>query len=429
MQSGKKDDIEKPDLFSLEVGKRMREHRMEVDPEIWEALEGKLSSRKKRILPYWALSAAAVVVLLVGVLLFLMPPINDAELELTQAIPGKSELVQPHSNFQKEDVNTLQKEEITSSPQLFAQRSSPQKQQKTDALLVELKEEISDIDNVVEEESVPAPVDEVSMDELFADTGNVLPNQDEDLSTLLLTDDDLPLPAQNEDKHPIAFLLAMGSGDGLPDVSFGDYGIYNSYYYDNPVPGAGFGQDKNPGSEAAYNLLTPADYSDIVHYLPVTLSVTADFPVGQNTSLETGLSYTYLYSRYSRNDRLVYRGTLQQHYVGIPVNLRYKIWQNDTWNFYLLGGASVEKGIRAIYKQDIEQQNGVVQHTNVYNSIAGLQFSAQGGAGFSYRLQNNLQLFGEPRLIYYFKNNQPLSSRTENPVIFGLNLGVRMQFK
>ena len=39
MQSGKKDDIEKPDLFSLEVGKRMREHRMEVDPEIWEALE------------------------------------------------------------------------------------------------------------------------------------------------------------------------------------------------------------------------------------------------------------------------------------------------------------------------------------------------------------------------------------------------------
>ena len=37
MQSGNKDDIEKPDMFSLEVGKKLREHRMAVDPEIWEA--------------------------------------------------------------------------------------------------------------------------------------------------------------------------------------------------------------------------------------------------------------------------------------------------------------------------------------------------------------------------------------------------------
>ena len=35
--------------------------------------------------------------------------------------------------------------------------------------------------------------------------------------------------------------------------------------------------------------------------------------------IEAGLSYTYLYSRFNRNDRLVYRGSLKQHYVGIPV--------------------------------------------------------------------------------------------------------------
>ncbi len=99
-------------------------------------------------------------------------------------------------------------------------------------------------------------------------------------------------------------------------------------------------------------------------------------------------------------------------------------------SIYLLGGgATIEKGIRAFYKQEIEGNGGIVHHTHVYNRIAGLQFSAQGGAGFSYRLQNNLHLFGEPRLLYYFRNNQPMSARTENPLIFGLNIGVRIQFK
>lgn len=428
MQSCKKDDIEQPDLFSKEVGKKLREYSMDVDPEIWEALESKLPTQRRRMTPYWAWSAAAVALLLLGLFHFLNPPAIDTELEMVQSIPENKKMGQPQENLHAGESDLVQKEEISSSPLLFAQKTSPQKRQMKVAAMTASLDDAPDMDHVVSEEPVITPtstteiataVEEMEADDLVAEAEDALTQQDEELAALLSSDD----------KQPHAFLLAMGSGNALPDVSFGDYDMYDSYYYGNPVPGAGFGQDWNQGSEAAYNLLTPADYSDIVHYLPVTLSVTADFPVGQKTSLETGLSYTYLYSRYSRNDRLVYRGTLQQHYVGVPVNLRYRVWQNDSWNFYLLGGASVEKGIRAIYKQDIQQQNGVVQHTNVYNSIAGLQFSVQGGAGFSYRLQNNLQLFGEPRLIYYFKNNQPLSSRTENPVIFGLNLGVRMQFK
>lgn len=435
MQSGNKDDIERPDLFSLEVGKKLREHRMAVDPEIWETLEGKLSSRSKRFPAFWGWSAAGVAVLLLGLLFFLNPSANKTDIEMTQVIPGNREKAQ--ADIHADEPYTPQ-EEATSAPQLFAHKTSPQKSEMKEAKTVEPHKDTSEIGKTADAEPLlPAstPEDiatrtiEMEPDELVAEDKSRIIEKDEDPVALLLTEDNTTPPVQTQDKKQHAFLLAMGSGNGLPDVTFGEYGGNESYYYDNPVPGGGFSNDTEPGGGEAYNLLTPGDYTEIVHHLPVTISLTADFPVGKNVSLETGLSYTYLFSSFRRNDQLIYRGTLKQHYIGVPVNLRYQMWQNGSWNLYLLGGATVEKGIRSIYKQEIEQQGDVVHHTHVYNRIAGLQFSAQGGAGFSYRLQNNLHLFGEPRLLYYFRNNQPMSARTENPLIFGLNVGVRMQFK
>ena len=437
MQTGNKDDIEKPDMFSLEVGKKLREHRMAVDPEIWESLEGKLSSRSKRFPAYWGWSAAGVAVLLLGLLFFLNPSANKTDIEMTQAIPENREKAQLQADIHADEPYTPQKE-ATSTPQLFAHKTSPQKREMKGTGTVGSHKDSSNMGKAADAEQllqtstpedIATPAVEMEPDELNAKTESAITEMDEDPAALLSADDNSTPPVQTQDKQQHAFLLAMGSGNGLPDITFGEYGGSESYYYDNPVPGGGFSSDAEPGSGEAYNLFTPGDYTEIVHHLPVTISLTADFPVGKNVSLETGLSYTYLFSSFKRNDQLVYRGTLQQHYVGIPVNLRYQIWQNDSWNLYLLGGATVEKGIRSIYKQEIEQQGDVVHHTHVYNRIAGLQFSAQGGAGFSYRLQNNLHLFGEPRLLYYFRNNQPMSARTENPLIFGLNVGVRMQFK
>jgi hypothetical protein len=232
-----------------------------------------------------------------------------------------------------------------------------------------------------------------------------------------------------QEQHGLRSLIAtLGSGGALLDFSFGSYDMDNAIY-DSPVPGGEFNNGDGLGSGGNYMVLSPGDYTDIEHRLPVSLSLMADFKVGKNVNLETGLSYTYLFSRFSRNDHLVYRGTLKQHYIGIPLNLRYSMWQDGAWNIYLLGGGSIEKGLRAVYEQEIVQNGGVVQHTNVHSRIGGFQLSAQGGAGFSYQLHDNLNLFGEPRLIYYFRNNQPMSARTENPLIFGLNIGIRIQFK
>ena len=433
MHSGNR-DIEKVDDFSREVGEKLREHRMPVDSDVWNLLSKSLSSHRKKIPLYWIWPVAGVSALLLGFLFFLNPLSDKRAIEMAQENP---ENVEKQPDIHAKELVFKHKEE-KSAQTLLAQETQLQKSgmkktvvsHKASSDIVEATDTGSLLSGVVSEDIVTQAA-LLESNELEVSSAESTPaEQDVNPAALLLAADNLSLPVPPEDpQKQHSFLLALGSGNSLPDITFGAYDGNESFYYDNPVPGGGFPNDSETSQGEKYNLLTPGDYTEIVHRLPVTVSVTTDFPVGNNVSLETGLSYTYLFSRFRRNDQLTYRGTLQQHYIGIPVNLRYQVWQNDSWSLYLLGGVTVEKGIRSIYKQEIEQQGDVVHHIEVYNRIAGLQFSAQGGAGFSYRLQNNLHLFGEPRLLYYFKNNQPMSSRTENPLIFGLNIGLRIQFK
>lgn len=433
MHSGNR-DIEKVDDFSREVGEKLREHRMPVDADVWNSLVESLSTPRKKIPVYWIWSVAGVAALLLG-FLFLPNPLSDEPAvemaqENTENMGKQSDILISEPVFtQKEEPSErtlfvreaqLRKKGTKKTDVSHKASSSIGKDADTGSLLSEVVSE--DITTLA---ALPEP------DEPEVSSAESMPaEQDVNPEELFSAADNLSLSVSPEDpQKQHSFLLALGSGNSLSDITFGGYDGNESFYYDNPVPGGGFPNDSETSQGEKYNLLTPGDYTEIVHHLPVTVSVTTDFPVGKNVSLETGLSYTYLFSRFRRNDQLVYRGTLQQHYIGVPLNLRYQMWQNDSWSLYLLGGATVEKGIRSIYKQEIEQQGDVVHHTEVYNRIAGFQFSAQGGAGFSYRLQNNLHLFGEPRLLYYFKNNQPMSARTENPLIFGLNVGLRIQFK
>lgn len=415
MHSGNR-EIEKVDDFSREVGEKLREYRMPVDADVWNSLVESLSAPRKKIPVYWIWAVAGVAALFLGFLFLLNPLSDERAAEMAQE---DTENIGKQPDIPVREPVFTQKEE-SSARTLVAQEAPLQKSEmkKADVSF----RASSDIWKAADSESL---LSEAVSEDVVAQTGPLEPDE-----TIASSTASAPIPVQTQDpQKQHSFLLALGSGNSLPDITFGGYDGNESFYYDNPVPGNGFPNDSETSQGEKYNLLTPGDYTEIAHRLPVTVGVTTDFPVGNNVSLETGLSYTYLFSRFRRNDQLVYRGTLQQHYIGIPLNLRYQVWQNDSWSLYLLGGATVEKGIRSIYKQEIEQQGDVVHHTEVYKGIAGLQFSAQGGAGFSYRLQNNLHLFGEPRLLYYFKNNQPMSARTENPLIFGLNIGLRIQFK
>lgn len=419
--------MEKRDEFSRIVGEKLRGHRMPVDPGMWDALSEKLLSGKRRISAYWVWAGMGPVAALLALVLLLHPFAGerDAEPLLTEEVilPKPTGQMPPVSEIAARDTDSR----VDTKP---TQQHTDSVESEDVGRIMEITES-TEPEGVVESAEPVEPLEmpvlaealerEESMDSVrTAERAEVL------TAEALLAANDASHHVE-EEHDPGSLMVAMGSGGGLSGFPFGEYyGGEPSYPDFFPGDGSGVGSEVGGGSQ--YNLLTPADYTDIEHRPPLSFSVVAGFPINNDLSLETGLSYTYLFSRFRRNDHFIYRGTLQQHYIGIPVNLRYRLWHNGAWHVYLLGGGSIEKGLRAVYKQEIEHNGSVVHHTNVYNRINGFQFSAQGGAGFSYRWQSNLHLFAEPRLIYYFNSHQPMSVRTENPLVFGLNVGIRIQF-
>ncbi|MDR2691614.1 MAG: porin family protein, partial [Dysgonamonadaceae bacterium] len=59
--------------------------------------------------------------------------------------------------------------------------------------------------------------------------------------------------------------------------------------------------------------------------------------------------------------------------------------------------------------------------------ISGLQYSISFAPGIDYRIYRNYSVYFEPAISYYFDNKQPVSARTERPVVIGLNVGLRLE--
>lgn len=427
--------MDKADDFSRKVGEKLREHQMPVDPDVWDLLAEKFPSYKKSVSVsrLWVATGAAVAVVVLAVLFLWNPMKNGAPLltdnlqntertQSTEQLQSTEQTQSPKHKAQEKVAPDLVSEDLAYMPD---EKPTPGQVIERESLSIEIAEQTASSEPTlsVEPSEDPKSAGEIGPVELI----DVLESLE--LAASIESIETEEMERRDGKNHEFKSLIAaLGSGSAPLDFSLGGYD--NDYMQnDGHFPGGDYNDGGGVGSGGDYDLLKPGDYTDVVHRLPVSLSLTADFPIAKDLSLETGLSYTYLFSRYRRNDYFIYRGTLRQHYIGIPVNLRYTVWKNDAWNVYLLGGGSIEKGLRSIYKQEIEHNGGVVYHTKIGSSIDGFQFSTQAGAGFSYRLQGNLSLFGEPRIVYYFNNNQPMSARTENPLIFGLNIGVRLGFK
>jgi hypothetical protein len=180
-------------------------------------------------------------------------------------------------------------------------------------------------------------------------------------------------------------------------------------------------------SVPSFENLQREEFTNISHSTPFSSAITARKMLGNNVGVESGLVYTFLSSRFAfTNWARDYTVHHNLHYVGMPFNLIVYFGNtksNNNWRFYLLGGYMVEKGLRAIYKQE-ERSQGQLRSTTVRSSIEGVQWSVNCSFGVSYKLEKNWNIHFEPRLGYSFNDNQPTSIRTEHPVYLGVNLGL-----
>ncbi len=209
---------------------------------------------------------------------------------------------------------------------------------------------------------------------------------------------------------------------------------YDELLMDNGIDAApdGISTDAEaPGNLAQQNLAEspivthppgPEDYPNRNYLPPISVGVSVRKDFNRYVGIESGINYTYLVTKFELNNSSQH-ADLRLHYLGIPLNVVGNIVNQPKWNLYVSAGGMVEKGLKSEWTQYVESKS---QTTSA--AIKGLQWSLNLAAGVSYKFNPNISIYVEPKMSYYFDNKQPISIRTDKPLIFWANVGFRYSF-
>ena len=175
--------------------------------------------------------------------------------------------------------------------------------------------------------------------------------------------------------------------------------------------------------------------SQMIHSQPVSVGLTISKPLTDKLSLESGLVYTYLYSK-AKNTSNIYRKkeTQQLHYLGIPLNLNYNLVSFGNADLYLSLGGIIEKDVYGKYNY---VDNRILNELNSESELKvnerirqpNPQLSINAGVGISYPVWNNLYLYGKIGGGYYFDADNKWSTiYSDEKIILDLNVGLRFGF-
>lgn len=159
------------------------------------------------------------------------------------------------------------------------------------------------------------------------------------------------------------------------------------------------------------------DTKDVTHHdMPISIGFTASYSVTPRIALASGLVYTLATSSFQHGASMP-KETQTLHYVGIPLNLSYTVWGNSWLRTYIMAGAQADMNVKATLKADGHK-------SNIDNDRA--QFSVTGGAGVQLNVAQQLGVYVEPGVRYYFDNGSAVQTIfKEHPTNFNLQVGLR----
>ena len=413
-------------MGNLEFDKRVREmlegHQEMPDSSSWDSIARDLERRRRGRVLYFrrSITAAVAVAASLALLLLLDGPeevtapsplkhdilvsekttVTESAKESIRADAGTSPL-STHKAEKQSQIKVIKNEEITNLAQERVVTSEKEQQ----AVEVPVKQEdIIKVEPEKKREETPAGVRERQKE---ADPGKTGVQSVEEYLFKVRGD------SRGSRKHSKA-LIAMGTNIS-PSMASNSVTLMG-------VSQAGGSYNLSNVVSTIQKAYVPLEVvSNTKFLMPVSVGIQVQLPLGEIISLGSGVNYTLLFSNYDDLSREETRQTHQTlHYIGVPVNVYANLFNNENIRFYLSGGFTVEKGLYAHYKIF---ENGVKKWSG--NSIEGLQWSLNAGAGAEFYVNRNTGLYFDPSVAYFFNNNQPLSIRSAQPLQFKFELGFR----
>ena len=164
-----------------------------------------------------------------------------------------------------------------------------------------------------------------------------------------------------------------------------------------------------------------ADYSQTKHhYHPMSFGLSVGYNLTPRLTLTTGMVYTYASSDFTSSaagDDII--ETQRLHYIGVPLNLKYKVWGNSAIHTYATAGCQADFNVSA------KMQTGDIT-TDADKDRT--QWSVCGAVGVQYNIIPRMGIYAEPGVRYYIDNKSSVETIfKEKKLNFNLQLGVRVE--
>ena len=410
--------------------------KVPVPDDGWDQIEKSLNSigvvQNHNVSKIWQIvgAVAAVAVLIFGSLLFLNFPVEQDETYISDAA---------------EKTITIKDEKSESATRpIFSEIINPANEQ----LLVQNKGNLNkkaDIAFELDEEIVLVEVSE-SFSDGVEGFDEVVETFSQKIASMDISEDELPeeitLITQEQD-HLLADHFVEQDENSLV-LSFGGKGGLTSFYQSVNTPmtlrSATVVSDKQLLDESDKILFQQNIYKDNIaemeHDQPVSFGVTVSKYIIDGLYLETGLVYSYLYSK-SKNTStsLQNRQTQTLHYLGVPLNLNYNLFSLKSLNVYASLGGMIEKDVYGKFREegesqliDDEMKSEFLRNETI--SQRNPQLSVNAGLGLSYPLYRDLKLYGKIGGAYYFDaKNDYKTIYSDSKIVMDLSIGIRYEFK
>lgn len=163
------------------------------------------------------------------------------------------------------------------------------------------------------------------------------------------------------------------------------------------------------------------------HRTPLQLGVGLRRRLSDKWSLATGITYAYLGADLDYADGS--KGKQGLHYVGVPVQASYSLWQAKRTSVYVSVGGEVQK---MVYGKRTVTDNLTADATERTERLHenSLQLSANVAVGIECAVVGGASLYAEPGLNYSFDNGGTIPTLyKDSPLNFNMNLGIRFNIK
>ena len=164
-------------------------------------------------------------------------------------------------------------------------------------------------------------------------------------------------------------------------------------------------EDDNPDTRATAlapleNTMTLEEMAPWNHRFPLKVGLRVSAYMGNGFGVETGLSYLRFLSERSGKEQ-------QLHYLGVPLRLRYDIWDVQSVSLYGSVGTEAMKCVAG---------NGPGRPW---------LFAAEAAAGLGWKLSQDVGLYAETGFGRYFHTGESKHYYTEHPFALSVTLGLR----